>query len=381
MMHRGKCLAALAAIIIILASPAIAGEIIVRTGESIQSAIDLADPGEAILVQGGVFRECLNISKPLTLVGISRPQIDAGAMGSAVLINAAGVNVTGFDIRTVRRTGIYIRADDNIVLNNSISGCLDGIRLEHSKGNRIISNGINNNTNGMFLYSSDRNIIAFNSIRDNNIDEQSDCGIALAYSRDNLIQYNDLKDNGDSSLSLRSSGNNSLRENRISFNDWYGISLSESSNYNLIEGNSVFQNKNSGIYLDSSRENIVRDNMAKDNSRGIYLSYDSNENLIKDNNLSSNDKGLHLANHSSNNTIENNTARENGYGIFLSFSCGWNLLFSNHLIGNGQNACDLGQTNRWDNGSIGNYYSDLGRIFYVPGGSGVDSHPMAEPAT
>lgn len=379
-MHREKYLAALAAVIIILASPAIANEISVRAGESIQSAINLADPGKAIFVQGGIFRECLNISKPLTLVGIGRPQIDAGAMGTAVIINAAGVNVTGFDIRTVRRTGIHVRADEDIILNNTISGCLDGIRLENAQKNQIISNDINNNTNGIFLYSSDRNIIAFNNIRDNNIDEQSDCGIALAYSRDNLIQYNDLRNNGDSSLSLRSSRNNSLLGNRICFNDWYGISLSESSDHNLIEGNNIFQNKNSGIYLDSSRENIVRENTATDNSRGIYLSYDCNENLVKENNLSSNDKGLHLANHSSNNTIENNTAKKNGYGIFLSFSCGWNLLFSNHLIGNDQNACDLGQTNRWDNGSIGNYYSNLGKIFYIPGGSGVDSHPMAEPA-
>lgn len=379
MLHRAKCLAALAAVIIILASPAIAGEIYVSAGESIQSAINAADPGDTILVQGGVFRECLNVSKPLTLAGINSPQIDAGAMGTAVLINAAGVNVTGFDIRTIRRTGIHVRTDNNIMLNNTISGCLDGIRLEHAQENQISSNDINNNTNGIFLYSSDKNRINFNNIRDNNINEQSDCGIALAYSRDNLIQYNDLRDNGDSSVSLRSSGNNTLRGNRISFNDWYGISLSESSNHNLIERNDVFQNRNSGIYLDSSRENIVRENTATDNSRGIYLSYDSNENLVQGNNLSSNEKGLHLANHSSNNTIENNTAKGNGYGIFLSFSCGWNLLFSNHLIGNGQNACDLGQTNRWDNGSIGNYYSDLGRIFYIPGGSGVDSHPMTEP--
>ena len=88
---------------------------------------------------------------------------------------------------------------------------------------------------------------------------------------------------------------------------------------------------------------------------------------------------MQLAGHSSNNTLQNNTAKENGYGIYLSFSSGWNLLFSNHLIGNGYNAYDMGQSNRWDNGLVGNHYSDLGRIFYVPGGPGVDRFPMAEP--
>ena len=139
------------------------------------------------------------------------------------------------------------------------------------------------------------------------------------------------------------------------------------------------RNRDAGIYLDSSRENIIRENTASDNSRGIYLSYDSNDNVLQGNSVSFNEKGLQLAGHSSNNTLQNNTATKNGYGIYLSFSSGWNLLFSNHLIDNGYNAYDMGQSNRWDNGRSGNYYSDLGRIFYVPGGPGVDRHPMAEP--
>jgi len=69
---------------------------------------------------------------------------------------------------------------------------------------------------------------------------------------------------------------------------------------------------------------------------------------------------------------------KNGYGIYLTFSAGWNLIFGNHLIDNGCNAYDKGLTNNWDNGTTGNYYSDLGKIFYVPGGPSVDRHPRAE---
>ena len=115
-----------------------------------------------------------------------------------------------------------------------------------------------------------------------------------------------------------------------------------------------------------------------DNSKGIYLGFDSNDNILDGNMVSDNGKGLHLANHSGNNTIKDNTAQKNGYGIYLSFSAGWNLLFENHLIDNGYNAYDMGQNNRWDNGSTGNYYSDLGQTFYVPGGEGIDRHPMIE---
>lgn len=380
MKQRAKHLAVLAAAIIFLSSISMAQTITINvsSGQSIQAAINGARPGDTILVGSGVYRECLNLSKPVILVGIGRPLLDGSAMGSAMIIRADGASISGFDIRTTRRTGIHVLSDNNIIENNTICGCLDGVRLDHCRSNSIAYNDINNNTNGITLYASERNTIANNIVQDNNINEESDCGIFLAYSRENVIEYNDLKDNGDSSLSLRSSNNNTLRGNRISYNDWYGISLSEASNHNLIEKNNAAGNKDAGIYLDSSRENIIRENTASDNSRGIYLSYDSNDNLLQNNNVSFNAKGVQLANHSSNNTLQNNTAKENGYGIYLSFSSGWNLLFSNHLIDNGYNAYDMGQSNRWDNGSLGNYYSNLGQVFYVPGGPGVDRHPFAE---
>ena len=40
--------------------------------------------------------------------------------------------VSGFDIRTVRQTGIHLLSRNNIVEDNTISGCLDGIRLDRS---------------------------------------------------------------------------------------------------------------------------------------------------------------------------------------------------------------------------------------------------------
>jgi parallel beta-helix repeat protein len=379
MKQRAEYLAVPAAAIIILSSMALAATTFVQSGESIQAAIDEANTNDTIIVESGIYRESLNISKTINLVGKGRPLLDGGAINSAIILQADGVSVSGFDIRTMRRTGIHVLSYNNVIKNNTISGCLDGIRLDHSRTNNIFSNDINNNTNGITLYASERNIIANNNLRDNNINEESDCGIFLAYSKDNVIQNNDLMNNGDTSLSLRSSSGNTLLGNRVSYNDWYGISLSDSSNQNLIEKNSALRNRDAGIYLDSSRENIIRKNTASDNSRGIYLSYDSNDNLLQDNNVTFNEKGLQLAGHSSNNTVQNNTAKENGYGIYLSFSSGWNLFFSNHLIDNGRNAYDLGLSNRWDNGSQGNYYSDLGQIFYVPGGPGVDRHPMAEP--
>jgi parallel beta-helix repeat protein len=79
--------------------------------------------------------------------------------------------------------------------------------------------------------------------------------------------------------------------------------------------------------------------------------------------------------HSSNNTISGNRLEGNGYGIYLTISAFWNQIFYNALEKNNVNAYDRSPNNRWDNGTTGNYYSDLGRIYYIPGSSGVDSIP------
>jgi len=157
MKHGAKYLAALAAAIIILSSTALAATISVRSGESIQAAINGANPNDTISVQSGVYRESLNITKPINLAGIGRPLLDGGAINSAIILQADGVSVSGFDIRTMRRTGIHVRSYDNIIENNTISGCLDGIRLDHSRTNNIFLNDINNvtiqppNQNPIFL--------------------------------------------------------------------------------------------------------------------------------------------------------------------------------------------------------------------------------------
>jgi nitrous oxidase accessory protein len=378
MANKGRIFGTLAVAAIIMIISAGAVRTSVEPGESIQAAVNAATSGDTIDVPSGVYHENLNISKQIVLHGIGRPLIDSGAIGSAVTLRADGSEVSGFQIRTSRRTGIYVLSSNNTLRNNTISGCMDGIRLDHASHNSVAQNDINNNTNGITLVRSRGNIVNNNLIKDNNIDESSDCGIYLAYSGENILRENDLLRNGDCSISLRSSSSNFLLGNNASHNDWYGIALAESSNGNFLAENNASGNKAAGIYLDSSCRNSLGKNLALSNSAGIQLDYDSNDNLLEGNNVSFNEKGLHLANHSSNNTIRDNTAIKNDYGIYLTFSAGWNLVFANHLVANGYNAYDKGLTNRWDNGSAGNYYSDLGQVFYVPGGPSVDRYPQAE---
>jgi nitrous oxidase accessory protein len=354
--------------------PTESATITVGPGDSIQAAIDRAHSGDEIDVQHGVYRESINVTKQVILKGTGSV-LDAGAKGNGITLREDGIILSGLDVRTTRRSGIEVISNNDIIKNIKVSGCIDGIRLDRSRNSSIAFCSISNNTNGIILFEAQNNIIKNNNINYNNVGEGSDCGISLTYSYGNTILHNNFADNGDSSISLRSSGNNSIMGNNVSKNDWYGISLEEFSNNNQIANNIVISSKHGGIYLDNSRDNAVRGNVAKENGRGIYLSFNSNDNFIEDNTVMDNEKGIHLAYHSSNNTITNNKAINNSYGIYFTFSAGWNRIFNNHLIDNMYNAYDRGLSNYWDNGTVGNYYSDLGLMVYIPGGNGVDRHP------
>jgi nitrous oxidase accessory protein len=349
--------------------------IIVDSGESIQQAIDRAQPGDTVEVHGGSFRESINLNKSIVLVGLGRPLLDSGASANGIVIGADGAEVSGFDIRTSRRAGIQVVSDNNVLKNNSISGCVDGIRLEDAHGNTIALNEVNNNSNGIVLSGSSKNIIEYNEIKDNDVGEVKDCGIFLIRSQNNTIRSNNLSSNGDCCIYLRLSRDNHILMNNVSHSSWYGLSLEEDSNNNLVAYNYASDNKHGGIHLDSSQENTIRNNTALDNAQGIILSYDSNDNQLTGNNASNNQKGIHLTHHSSNNIVAENIAADNQYGIYLTFSSGWNVIIRNRLIDNLYNAYDMGLSNRWDDGTIGNYYSDLGNLVYIPGGAGIDHHP------
>ncbi|MGA9100272.1 MAG: NosD domain-containing protein, partial [Methanotrichaceae archaeon] len=166
-MKRGVCCLAFA-VILMMTSTADASIFKVPPGESIQTALNNAQTGDIIEVQGGVYRESLNITKQVVLNGKDMPLLDSGAIGNAMNIRADGVVVSGFDIRSTRRTGISVESDNDIINKNNISYCTDGIRLDGAKNCTISSNAVSNNTNGISLSSSEHDIIAKNYIKDNN---------------------------------------------------------------------------------------------------------------------------------------------------------------------------------------------------------------------
>ena len=86
MKNRRRYLAALAVAFILLTSMVDAVTIDVTPGQSIQAAINRANPGDTVFVQSGVYRESLNITRPIILEGKGHPLLDGSAIGSAITL-------------------------------------------------------------------------------------------------------------------------------------------------------------------------------------------------------------------------------------------------------------------------------------------------------
>jgi len=207
----------------------------------IQWAVDSASIGDTIIVRDGTYYENVVVNKKLIIKsenGSAYCIVDGG--GSTVFtLEADGIRIEGFSI-TGGSDGIYIRSNNNIISNNTISSNNDcGICLTDSNNN-IISNNLisSNNDHGIYayFYESNNNSIFNNIISNNNL------GIYLE-GNNNIISNNIVSSNNGCGISL-GGNNNSISNNTISSNS-YGIGLG--GNNNSIFNNTISSNSYYGI--------------------------------------------------------------------------------------------------------------------------------------
>jgi parallel beta-helix repeat protein len=181
-----------------------------------------------------------------------------------------------------------------------------------------------------------------------------------------------------SALYLTNSCNNSIYNNNLNSNGYCGVELEHASNDNNIFGNNITNNYFAGIRLGN-------------NSPIPSSGSGSDFNRIYDNNISINEHyGVFITN-SSSNTIHHNYVLNNSYaGMGLASSAN-NQFYLNVVVGNSPNAQVGGfvpawidsypgmggpGANTWDNGSVGNYWSDYALRY--PNASQIDASGIGD---
>ena len=164
-------------------------------------------------------------------------------------------------------------------------------------------------------------------------------GILLWNVSNGYVVDNQANDNGYIGISLLICNNNTILRNDAC-NQGIGLALQASHN-NLIKGNTLNDNSaDASLFLYGSVNNTILENSLNFNHYGIFFWY-SDDNIVTRNFFKFNDLGLCSYEYSDRNTIHLNC-------------------FSNNSLA----AYDERGTSHWDNGTLGNYWSDY---------TGVDS--------
>ncbi|MBN1799944.1 MAG: right-handed parallel beta-helix repeat-containing protein [Candidatus Lokiarchaeota archaeon] len=172
--------------------------------------------------------------------------------------------------------------------------------------------------------------------------------------------------------------NNTISENNVSYN-YRGIYLNSHCDNNTFTENNASYNNN-GFYINGNCDNntISENYIDNNNFYGIY-SYKGSSNFLLRNTINYNSRGIYISDTCVNNSvIGNNISYNTIYGINLDDDCEYSLIYLNIFTQNGVNGMDNGTNNQWDNGSIGNLWSDYGGIDEaLPYGIGDSSYDLS----
>ncbi|MBD3187836.1 hypothetical protein GF325_13455 [Candidatus Bathyarchaeota archaeon] len=337
--------------------------------------------------------------------------IDAGGIGSCIHVSNSRVNfiIENCTLNTSAGGSLPSNYNGGIALDNTTNGELRFNLLEDNNGAGIyannssaivMSNNIMSGDNQYGIYMFDCIDI---EVKGNNITDAMDTSMHIDYSNgtwihDNVVKFSHqgiLVSGGDECMitnntvtNMSSNGiisddswNCSIIENEVASITSHGIYIYNSNNafvdannvsnagfytifieYSIscnVTGNKVHDSLVGCMVLDSDTC-IVGQNLVWDITNGIYLQR-SVETLVIGNFLyNASNNGMWLIDDTHDSIIKNNTFQGNvNYGLYLSGTSGFNTIFGNQFLGNGQEAADdsIGLSNSFYNATeTGNYW-------------------------
>ena len=304
-------------------------------------ALKQSKAGYIIQVKSGTYYESeLEISKPVTLIGVDRPVIDGEEKGTILRITAKNVLVSGFTFRNVgfshtkEYAAIHLFESEQFqITDNILENAFFGILIERSKKGEVSGNRISG-TSGKESYSGN-GIHGWNSsgliIKENTLTNLRD-GIYLEFVDDSEII-----------------GNLSYGNNRYGLHFMFSNRDSYTSN--------IFRENGAGVAVMFSKFITMTGNKFEQNwgtaSFGLLLKeiYDAEitHNDFYQNTVAIKVEGSTRVNYRGNNL------RENGWAIKVAGGCYTNRFTGNNFL---YNSFDLSYNSKMnDNVFERNYWS------------------------
>ncbi|MBL7863525.1 MAG: nitrous oxide reductase family maturation protein NosD [Cyclobacteriaceae bacterium] len=307
---------------------------------SLRAAIEMADPGDSILVEPGTYKEGnLIVQKMITIIGEHLPVIDGEGKYEIFTVAASGVTIQGLKLVNTGRASIHdiaaIKGLDAVglsILDNQFVDAFFGIHLSNSsdciiRGNTLTSTvkdtaGVQSG-NGIHLWKCNRVTISKNTIeghRDGiyfefvtksrvveNISRRNlRYGLHFMFSHDDDYLYNIFTGNG-SGVAVMYTRNVKMTGNRFLDSKGaasYALLLKDIGDSRIeqcrFEGNTV------AIYMEGSSRMIIQDNEFRENGWAMKVQASCDGNLLKRNNFVRNTFDISTNGSISLNTITSN---------------------------------------------------------------------------
>ena len=271
---------------------------IVNPGDSIQSVVEIAQPGDTIQVLPGTYSETVYIDKDnIHLIGVidqgARAILDGlGILNDAILYSGNNIVIENFHIKNYKGNGIMGQAGNNFEIRNNlivdtgIYGIFPQLGINGLVEHNVVS-GIADAA--IYIGMSDNVHVAFNEVFD------SVAGIEIENSRHAIVENNNAHDNTGGILAfvtpglpIKTTEDVIIRHNFVSNNNTpnfgapgsmvsgipsgTGILIMAADDV-VIEGNIISNNKTSGIIVSdhSYASNVTIDPLSEPNSDRIRI--------------------------------------------------------------------------------------------------------------
>jgi nitrous oxidase accessory protein len=325
----------------ILSSAVQAREVFVNSG--LQEAIDAADDGDVLILDGSQYSGPIIITKSISIFGRNRPVITGNDTGNVITVKAPDVTIRGI---SVSGSGLLLETQDS------------GIFLDRTASNAIIEdNHIINNLIGIYVSGAKDSVVSRNRIsgrQDLRLNERGN-GIQVWNAPGTVIEKNDIR-YGRDGIFVTTSKKNIFRENhmqdlRFAIHYMY-------TNKSQVIGNYSTRN-HMGYALMSSTDLIVEDNISdKDRDRGLLFNY-ANRVIAKRNIVRGGVEKCIFIYNSNKNRFEENLLSDCDIGVHFTAGSERNVMTANAFVNNRTQVKYVGtKWLEWSVDGVGNYWSD-----------------------